>query len=272
VAPRLRVIVLRFFIWTALLSSSTVQAGEFLRLCEESKAKAAAFLGDCRKDARPFRRNFLPGGRGEPVPENHLAWFDTASAGSHFGYGCVLGPRDEVRFLGLYFFLDRTKFLLANSLEIAFVDLNGNVGLRLPGGALFTALAVHRLSIPGRESMLVDRNCEIGRFDRASNETVERSGHGFRLHRVGDGAPANITTCIDTEIRYREGNCSTRTYRSFLTEEISPMIYASDLSLKITEAGRLYVDESILRRFCAEGARPALEFLNFVKELCGVAK
>ena len=266
-ARKSRYAILRCLILgAALFFSASVQASEFLRLCEASKAKAEAFLAECRSSARPFKRAFFPGGRGAPVEESHRAWFDTPNAAGHFGYGCVLGPNGEPRFLGLYFFLERSSFLLAYSADLAFIDLEGNVGLRRPGAPASVLLATHKLSAPGYD--VAEGNCEIGRFDRASNETVERSGGGFRLHRVSGDVPASIVTCLDSEIRYRKGSCSTQTYSSFLADDVSPIIYGH-LSIKITEAGRLYVDERILHRFCVEQVQPLLEFLNFVKELCG---
>jgi hypothetical protein len=52
-----------------LFASGAAQSSEFLRLCHASMAKAEAFLAECRTNARPFKRDFYPGGRGDPVPE-----------------------------------------------------------------------------------------------------------------------------------------------------------------------------------------------------------
>src|SRR5262245_41810186 len=98
-----------------LFSCSAAQASEFMRLCEAAKAKADAFLAECKHNARQFKRDFYPSGAGTPVREEHAAWFDTSDYGEHFGLGCVLGPRQQVRFLGLYYFVKPANFADSNS-------------------------------------------------------------------------------------------------------------------------------------------------------------
>ena len=105
-----------FCCWAAGLAMSTsVHASEFFRVCDSSMAKAAQFAVDCKKNARSLRREFFPGGHGEPVPELHAAWFDAPDHESHFGFGCTLGSQGEIRFLGLYYAFKPANFRQANT-------------------------------------------------------------------------------------------------------------------------------------------------------------
>jgi hypothetical protein len=260
-------VLMSLAIWLGLLSC--VQASEFLRLCQQSMAKAESFLAECRAKARPFKRVFLPGGHGPPSPEEHAAWFDPENGGSHFGFGCVLGGKGEVRYLGIYFALQPSSFRLANSAPFSFVDFQGNVGLRPSERNHVTFLAVHKFTPPGTTRTHWDRNCEIGRYDPATNETADNRGHGFYFHRVNGEDPAEITQCSsrEPEYRYIKENCHTRYYKSFLSSDRSAVIY-SDASIKITESARLYVERGILDKICSTSFRSAREFINFIAELC----
>src|SRR5262245_30644823 len=115
-----RAVVVFFLAWLGL--STYAGASEFLRLCQASMAGADALALECKTKARPFKREFLPGGRGPGVMEEYFAWFDTTSVTSHFGFGCVLGPSDRVRFFGIYFALEPQNFRLANSAAFGFID------------------------------------------------------------------------------------------------------------------------------------------------------
>jgi hypothetical protein len=231
-------------------------------------AKAEAFAAECKKNARPLKRNFYPGGSAQPVVEEHAAWFDLSDSGPHFGFGCTL-LRNEVRYVGLYFFLDSANFRLANSAPFTFIDFQGNVGLRSPQGQAFTLLAVRKFTTPGRERTILDRNCEIGEFDPLLNQTIEHIGSGLSIHQISDDDPATITRCSDREIRYVESNCFRQRFRSFLNQTKSAIIHA-DTSIKVTEEARLYISSEIFDKTCGSTFRSALEFLIFVKELCGV--
>lgn len=255
-------------IWLgALVISSTAQASEFRRLCEQYLAKAESFVAECKKNARPFNRVFYPGGTGVPVPEHHAAWFDVEGGSSHFGFGCTLGPKREVNYIGMYFFMERDRFLIANSAAFKFIDFNGNVGLQLQTGESFVLLAIQKFTAPGKDRGAWDRNCEIGSFDPAANQTVNKGRVVYTIQRIEGDNPADITNCADREVRILKPNCSTRTFLSFLNRTISPIVYSIN-SIRITEEGRLYVRDEIWRLSCETDFRPALEYLEFIKETC----
>jgi hypothetical protein len=113
----------------SLFSCGVGHASEFMRLCQSSMARADELFAECRQKARPFKRDFYPGGRGAPVPEEHYVWFDPTESTPHFGFGCVLGPKDQVRFFGIYYFLRADQFRQANAATFTFVDFDGNAGL-----------------------------------------------------------------------------------------------------------------------------------------------
>jgi len=256
----------------ALSNSWAQQVSEFGRVCRVSMESAEAFLSACKENARPFKRNFYPGGQNPPVLEQHAAWFDVAHGGSHFGFGCVIGPRDQVRYLGLYFFINESNFSKANSAQITFVDFNGNVGLRTPEGANFTLLAIRRFTLPGHQATIRDRTCELGSFDPESNETIEKPRNGFyNIIKVSETNPATITHCVDREIRYEKSRCSTREFASFLDSTKSAITYNETL-IKITERARLYVATELLSKACIGNFRPMLEVMNFAKEVCALQR
>ncbi len=266
---RFRAAVFSCTVAFAMLSALAAHAADFIRVCRASQARAEAFLEECKKNARPFSREFLPSGRGAAVPEAFAAWFDTASADSHFGFGCVLGPKRELSHFGLYFFVDRSNFNAVNTLQFAFIDFNGNVGFRLPQGSISTALAVHKLTPPGQQPHWRERNCDIGRFDRARNETTVEADNGFHRYQLSDGDPSRITICTAAENRFRLENCSSRTYKSFFKEEPSRFIYGAEIPFfAITEKGQIFADERMLHRICTEGFRSPLEYVNLITDLC----
>jgi hypothetical protein len=254
--------------WLFLFLCGTANASEFLQLCQNFLPKTESLLSECKKNARPFKRNFYPGGSGSPVQENFRVWFDTENAGSHFGTGCVVLGEDHVRFLGLYFFLDSKAFRSGNSADFKFVDFQGNVGILLPNGSVRTMLAVHKL-FPDKGDIVTDgQNCRIGKFDRASNLTVNKTRNNlWEFWKIGSDQPAEIIKCIDKEIRYTPSQCFKRSYRSFLNAAISPVIYWETF-IVITEEGRVYASEDLLERACKPGWRPNLEFVGVIKELC----
>lgn len=256
----------------ATLSALAAHAADFTRVCHASKAKAETFLEECKKNARPFAREFLPSGRGVAVPEAFSAWFDTAHADAHFGLGCVLGPKREVTHFGLYFFIEQSNFSAANILQFAFVDFNGNVGFRLPQGSTFTALAVHKLTPPGQQPHWSEQNCELGRFEPDQNETTRAVAIGFHRYRVKGVDPAEITICISREDVYRPENCSVRTYKPFFKRSQGRIIYGAQTPFVVMETGQIFVEENILRRVCMEGFRSPLEFVNLISDLCSYKK
>jgi hypothetical protein len=256
--------------WLAF--SSCAQATEFLRLCQASLAKAEAFLAECRANARPFKRDFFPGGHGPPVPEEHSAWFDTANGDSHFGLGCALGPKDEIRFIGMYFALKPSNFRVANAARFTFIDFSGNVGMRSTEGERFTLLAVHKFTPPGHERGAWDRNCEIGHFDPLSNQTVERRGAWFTLYMVTADDLPTITKCVVRDLsHYEKKDCFTLKYRSLLNNTQSAIIYDAS-AIKITEEARLFVTNELFEKLCGSDAFAALEYINFIKELCAASR
>ena len=100
--------------------------------------------------------------------------------------------------------------------------------------------------------------------------TIENLINGkFSVRQVGDDIPTTISHCSQSDLLAapKPNQCFTEKYASFLNETKSAIIY-DKTSLKITEEGRLYVKASLLPRFCRDDFRPALEFMNFVRELC----
>lgn len=247
-----------------LLSIDAGRTNEFLRMCNASMAKAEAFVAECKSKARPFSRNFYPGGHGVPVKEFHSAWFEAADQDAHFGFGCVLGPKQEVRFLGMYFAVNPASFRAANKASFAFIDFDGNVGLE-PANIL---LAIHRLTPPGEKPGSRDKNCEIGQFDSATNQTATAAGNGFfRIERIEDTDPLKLVRCLDRKIEIRETGCNNSEIKSFLNDTKSPIIYSEPLTW-ITVEGRLFIEAKIFNKICLEGQRPAMERLNFIREVC----
>jgi hypothetical protein len=249
-----------------LLGSGAASASEFMELCEAARAKADILLAECKSDARPFKRNFYPGGRGEAVPEEHRAWFLVAYSTPHFGFGCVLGPKEEVRFLGLYYFLKAENFQQANSAPFVFVDFNGNAGLRTGDGKMFVLLAAHRLTPPGREPSIRDGNCEIGRLED-SKITINKPRDWYQIHKVDVGPPLTVTYCLDRKIRFESDQCFTQEVRSFVNETASRIIYGKT-SIVISEEGRMFVGKEIVHGICERQTRPLLEYFYIVKEAC----
>jgi hypothetical protein len=268
VMATLRRMTLGTLIWILAFSAASAEpVSEFVRLCQASLTRSEAFVSQCNQSARPFRRTFLPSGRNKGTPEEHAVFFDTSDGESHFGLGCVLGPKKEMHFLGLYFALNSVSLKLANSLPITFVDFQGNVGLRSPDGATIVLLAVHQLTPPGRDRNSRHQNCDIGKFDAASNETIVPSGVGYKMFRVAEERPVTITSCVDHEVRFEESHCLTQRFRSFLNETESRIVYDAHV-IKITEQSRLFVEIDILAKICASDARSLLEYVNFIKEAC----
>jgi len=252
------------------LLCSIADASEFMRLCKSAMERAPLLLDECRQNARLFTGSFSLGGTGLAVPEEHRAWFEIADSASHFGFGCVLGQRDEVRFFGIYYFLKADNFRQANHESLAFIDFNGNVGMRAGDGNMFTVLAVHRITPPGRKSDLRDRNCELGHFDAGSNVTAAKLGDWFSIFKVESDEPVTITRCHDREIRYAKDQCVSQKYRSFINNTTSRVV-AGD-TIIVTEEGRLFVSEQAFRNVCELGGRPVVERMNFVKELCEIPR
>src|SRR5262245_23981819 len=102
------------FIMVTLFETSASKASEFIRVCNESKEHADALINECKSKARPFSRQFFPGGSGAPVQEVFSAWFNIKNDKTNFGFGCVIGPSHEIRFFGIYFAIDPSNFELAN--------------------------------------------------------------------------------------------------------------------------------------------------------------
>lgn len=200
------------------------------------------------------------------MPEEHRAWFKTTNATAHFGFGCVLDPKEQVRFFGIYYFLDTDQFRQANDAPLTFVDFNGNAGLRAADGTTFTLLAVHRLTPPNAARVNRDGNCQIGNL-REGNITVSKSGDWYHIHRIDAGPPMTVTHCLDREVRFERDQCFTHEVRSFVNETTSPIIYGQT-GLLISEAGRLFVGRNIVRGICERQTRPLLEYYYIVKEAC----
>jgi hypothetical protein len=256
---------------TAFLAlCSSPQASEFLRICKASLPKTEAFLAECKRNARHFRRDFYPGGHGPSLAEDHAVWFDSPHEGSYFGFGCVLGPRDQVEFLGIYFTPKPLNFGIANSALFTFVDSNGNVGLRSPDGRSFVLLAIHKFTPPKQERNFREGNCEIGRFDPHTNETVDKIGDWFSFYKVQTGQPIEITHCTNREVKYDIAQCSTLIYKSFINTTNSTLIYGalSYFAIIISEEARLYIDSKLLERLCRQKTSHPIEYMNFVVELC----
>lgn len=258
----------------AALTFSTVSANSqsaFMQLCNASIAKIEPFLAECRKNARPFKRSFYPSGSGAPVPEEHAAWFDMPEARSHFGFGCVLGPNNQVRFLGLYFAVNPDNFRQANSTEFAFIDFDGDVGLRPVDRAQFILLAVRRFSVPGREPDPIERNCQPTSFDPVSRETVFRiraKQDWLEIFKVSGDNPSTITQCSDRELPYDPNRCFSAKYHFVLGQREAPIIFGNSRPLKITDKGGMYVEEDFLRKSCTSDFRASYEPMNIVKEIC----
>lgn len=252
-----------------LIGVAQAELSEFLKLCQIAKTQAASLLQECRVHARPFERNFYPGNSTVPVPEYHAAWFDTAKFGEHFGYGCVLGPNDQIRFLGLYYFLDAKKAKAANAAEFSFIDFNGNVGLRLSDKTSITLLAIHRLSQPGTDNPVQPANCDMGRFDPSLNQTITNGGNGYyRIMRLIDSEPATIFNCVLPDDRFDSTKCVSGQFMSYVNRSTSPIISRYNVAFSVTERGRLFVAVGFVKSVCGERVRLASEYLNFIAELC----
>jgi hypothetical protein len=261
---------LRLAILVLLTSGSVTQASESMRLCEAARAKTDAFLAECKQNARPFKRDFHPGSSGTPVREEHAAWFDTSDYGQHFGVGCVLGPNQRVRFLGLYYFVRPANFAESNSASFRFIDLSGNVGFRLSDGGSITLLAAHKFTPPDQKGHFTERNCDTGRYDEALDQTVYRNGEWLEFYRVSNAQRiAAITHCLDREIRFLKTQCTTRNYETFFASTKSPIINGRS-SIILAEDGAIAVETKIFAKICRQGFRSAVEYVNIASELCKI--
>lgn len=245
---------------------TSAYASDFSRLCQSSMQRAESLFAECRQNARPFARNFYPSASRAPTPEEHRVWFNTTDPTEHFGLGCVLGPKQEIRFFGIYFFLDADKFRKANDASLTFVDFDGNVGLRAADGVHFTLLSVHRLTPPNATPTNRDGNCQAASLQR-SNVSVSKVGDWYRIHRIDAGPPLTATYCLDREIRFEPRQCASQEVRSFVNNTESPIIYG-EISLLVSEEGRLFVGRNIVRGLCERGTRPLLEYYQIVTEAC----
>jgi hypothetical protein len=259
---------IRYPVAILLFSYCTVaRASEFVGLCRSSMERTPALLAECREHSRAFTRSFSPSGRGAPVAEEHHVWFETTRASSHFGFGCVLGPKGEVRFFGLYYFLNKDQFQQANVAPLAFVDFSGNVGLRDADGSRFTLLAVHRVTEPAREPSWRDGNCEIGYLE--SNLTIQKKSksNSYESFRVEPGPPMILTYCLDQEIRPKSSQCSKQEVVSFVNQTTSRIVYHLG-AIAISEEGRMFAANKLVQNVCRKGASPLLEYVSIVREAC----
>jgi len=250
----------------SIFSCTSAHASEFGRLCQSAIERKDKLFAECQQNARPFKRDFYPGGRGLPVPEQHYVWFDTTESTPHFGFGCVLGPKDQVRFFGIYYFLKADQFRQANAAMFTFVDFDGNGGLRADDGSRFTLLAVHRLTPPGRKPGALDRNCQIGRLEDPDT-SVHKVGDWYQIHRIDPGPPMTLTHCLDQEIRFKAGQCFSHQVRSFVNETRSPIIYGR-ASIVVSEEGRLFLSSIMVERVCDKQMRPLLEYVQIARDVC----
>jgi hypothetical protein len=251
-----------------LISCSAAQASKFMRLCEATKAKAAAFLSECKQNARPLKRDFYPGTTNTPVREEHAAWFDTTDYGEHFGLGCVLGPNQQVRFLGLYYFVKPANFANSNLTRLRFIDFTGNVGLRSSDGRSITLLAAHKFTPPGQRGNFTERNCDIGKYNETLDQTVYQNGEWLEFYRIKtDQGVAAITHCLDREIRFLKTQCTTRKYEKFFASIKSPIISGRS-SIILSEDGSIAIETGIFAKVCTQGFRSAIEYVNVISELC----
>jgi hypothetical protein len=143
----------------ALFLAGPLAASEFMEYCREKFGKAEAFFAECRQQARPFIREFLPGGRGPAVKEEHRVWLAPSEARGHLGLGCVLDEHDDARFFGIYFSLDPQSHLLVADSNLAFVDFDGNVGFQTKEGKRFVLLAMHGFGSPQGRVRTKTGNC-----------------------------------------------------------------------------------------------------------------
>ena len=255
-----------------MLAPEIGHATEFAKVCQAGLERKEALVAECRKNARSFNRNFFPGGRSPPVAESFAIWFDGSRQQSRFALGCAL-LRGDVNFLGVYFTPDPSSFLFANAAEIAFVDFQGNVGLKSPDGRSVTLLAIHKLTPPLREEKFPEKNCRIGSFDNSANLTTEIFGTRKKTYKVQDGDPALIETCsFAVGATPEKSQCVTRPFKSAFGDLNSAIIYGES-AFTIAELGRVYVHADLWIKTCEQNFRSAIEVVaSFVKELCTLAR
>ena len=255
-----------------LILSGPLPAKGFLSLCQETRSKAEALVAKCKENARSFGRDFYPSGRGPLVREEHRAWFDTSVDGEHFGVGCVLDGRNGVRFFGMYFALNPKSFHIANVAEFAFVDFNGNVGLRASDGKTFIMLAIHGLTPPREQTQTRVGNCSIPTFDQDTNSTLLGNKKTLLSITPLNKGMLHVRTCYGVDKGIDVNNrCSAEEYYSFLNESTSAVLYVSPLGeIFITQEARLMIKKKVFDIMCGARRLSPVEYSNFIKETCNL--
>jgi hypothetical protein len=148
---------------------------EFYSQCHKLFPVADDFAHECLQRARPFSRTFYPSGGSRGEVEAFSTYFKTLDAPSHFVLGCVLDFKHKISFAGLYYSAQPLDMARFNEYPIAFIDFDGNVGLKIDG-AQHTLIAVRQFVTDVIPPRLRGRpqNCEDPRIEtmNGSNATA----------------------------------------------------------------------------------------------------
>jgi hypothetical protein len=245
-----------------MIFSQAAHAGGFYDFCARALPIAEKFASDCRAHARPFRRVFIAGG--VELPES-LAFYQSPDLrDGHFSLGCTLGSNREIRFIGIIWAPRPETFNIGNSAPFAFVDFNGNVGLRV-GDEIQYILRIRSFKVKGARSLTGVTDCAGGSF---SETRLPHPRADVTYKALNDGAEIEIRKCI-----YQTGGvteCYPTPYLNPRNAKIKRII-REDAAILIDEEGQALISASVLPRLCeAKRLRQALllETSGAIQEFC----
>jgi hypothetical protein len=256
----------------ALFLAGPLAASEFVEYCREKLGKAEALLGECRQHARPSVREFLPGGRGPAVKEEHRVWLAPSEARGSLGLGCVLDEQGNARFFGIYFSLDPQSHVLVADSNITFADFDGNVGFQTKEGKRFVLLAMHGFGSPGGRVRTKTGNCVMPPFDRETNSTLlDNERTSLTITSPYDDGIVTVRLCSGVDRGLDEKKCDTRQYYSISNKEMSEVIYFAPLrDTIITRNIGIFIRRSTFDSLCNSARHSPVEYAEFLKEACSL--
>jgi hypothetical protein len=255
-----------------LTLTSPLRASEFIDYCRGKLARAEPLFAECKRNAQPLVREFLPGGRGPAVQEEHRVWLAPTEAQGRFGLGCVLDGQGKARFFGIYFALDPRNHHLIGDANLTFADFSGNVGFRAKDGKLFVLLAMHGFTVPGEQRVLTtSKDCVAPPFDPMTDATLLDDGKTLVSLRASTKGIIDVRTCWNVQNGIDEKKCVIRPYYSFMNERSDGILYITPLGdTIITRTNRILMRKNNFDTVCNDEYRARLNYSGFMKEACAL--
>jgi hypothetical protein len=234
---------------------------EFYSQCHKLFPVADDFAHECLQRARPFSRTFYPSGGNRGEAESFSTYFKALDAPSHFVLGCVLDFKHKISFAGLYYSAQPLDMARFNEYPIAFIDFDGNVGLKIDG-AQHTLIAARQFVTDVIPPRLRGRpqNCEDPRIEtmNGSNATA--------LHRFRKIDENHMEYC------YGNAPCKIQRYSTFGGVHEVQVIYENHDLYLIDGNGVLMLREDYFKNICALKERDTAGVYNIIYEACTKAK